>query len=90
MTPFDDLKTAPATPDPAVDLYALAMSLRGAADGSAEGTLHGDEPIIIRGYLRRRLAVWGKSRSESEELFRQFIIACIAESERQAPWLFKE
>lgn len=89
MSRFSHLADRPAFPDPDVDLYALAMALRSEADGSAEGSLWGDEPKEIRAYLERRLEAWGADRSESEALFRQFLVACIAESEQKAPWLFK-
>ena len=71
-------------------LFDMAMGLRGEADGSAGMTLSQGEPAQIRAALRKRLAQWGESRSESEELFRRFLLACIKEAEEMAPYLFAE
>jgi hypothetical protein len=71
-------------------LFDMALGLRGEADGSAGMTLGRGEPAQIRAALRKRLAQWGESRSESEELFRRFLSACIKEAEEMAPYLFAE
>jgi hypothetical protein len=67
-------------PDPDLDLYALAMTLRGCADGSAEGTATADELLLIGQYINARLRCWGDDRSRSEAAFHDFLLAVMAET----------
>ena len=60
-------------------LYALAMRLRSACDGTGGGTPI-EELQEIRDYLRARLDKWGHSRAPSEEAFRHFLACCLVES----------
>lgn len=85
-----DYDNLPVSPNPDVCLYSLAMALRGEADGSAHLCLSPGEPVKIRDYLKRRLAVWGGCRSASERHFQLFLEGCIEEAEEMAPWLFAE
>lgn len=86
-----DWNALPVKPHADVCLYALAMDLRSASDGSADPAVFGPAHYCgMRDYLRRRLDAWGESRSLSEEVFRCFLLACIQEAEQGAPWLFQE
>ena len=79
----------PVQPGPDVNLYSLAMELRGVAEGSAELASADKDLRHNAAYLRARLDAWGNSQSPSEQLFRLFLIAVIGEVERHAPWMLE-
>lgn len=79
----------PVVPHPDVDLYSLAMGLRGAADGSMDLCSSAEELRHNAAYLRARLDVWGTSFSSSEALFRDMLEMVLREVKEQAPWILE-
>ena len=70
--------------DTEIDLYSVAMNLRGNADGSAEGT---DDPESLRiqwRYLQLRLRCWSERWSSgSDTALRAFFVAVLEETRKE-------
>ena len=79
----------PVVPHPDVDLYSLAMELRGVAEGSAELASADKDLRHNAAYLRARLDVWGTSFSPSEALFRDMLEMVLREVKEQVPWILE-
>jgi hypothetical protein len=70
--------------DPEIDLYALAMNLRGNADGSAEGTDDAESLRVQWRYLQLRLRCWSDLWSRgSDSALRSFFVAVLEETRKE-------
>lgn len=64
-----------------VDLYQLAMTLRGNANGSADGTAGADELVLMFDVLTARVEHWADPRGvASDAALLQFFVCVLAET----------